>query len=393
MSCIGRRHPGESRDPGFKPAFKYRFTTWAPAFAGVTALFFSLASFSPVHAKARRPEPGKSDDVYSLTKAEPVPIAAKKTALPLVIFGENPGASSSYAPSGFMGDSSSMRMKSVDFSAPLISSKTGTGCLRVEIKPTGREGWVGLYWQTPANNWGKIKGAGYDLSAAKRLTFWARGEKGGEKISDIKMGGLLGPYPDTDGASLSNVKLKKEWTQYTIDLKGKDLRHIIGGFAFSVRRSDNPRGAVFYLDEIIYEGEVSSAPVVAMAPVPEPTPAATPKLTKPVKILVPFGNPKEVFTGSGKEGLDEIAAVAIAHPETQLLVEGHTDNVGPKSLNKKLGLERARAVADYLVNKGISRDRITTEGVGDEHPIREGSNSTAQGRMENRRVEVTLVPQ
>ncbi len=213
-------------------------------------MFFLLGTSALYAASTDHPA-----EVYNLTQGKPVPIAAKKTRLPLIVFGEESGSVGTFVPSGFMGDAESMKIKSADFSAPLTSSKTGTGCLKIEITPVGAQGWVGLYWQTPANNWGKIKGAGYDLSRATKLTFWARGEKGGEKISEFKMGGLLGPYPDTDSASIGPIQLKKEWTHYVIDLSGKDLRHILGGFAFSVRRAQNPRGMTFYLDEIMYEGE------------------------------------------------------------------------------------------------------------------------------------------
>lgn len=371
----------------------------SPVVAGMTALFLFPVF---IEAKARRPAPGQATEVYSLSEGKPVPIAARKAKLPLIVYGEGAGASATYVPSGYMGDAGSLKMKSVDFSAPLSSTKTGSGCLRFEALPRGREGWSGIYWQTPANNWGKIKGAGYDLTAAKKLTFWARGEKGGERVTEVKFGGLIGPYPDTDGGSLGPLQLSKEWTKYTFDLTEKDLRHIIGGFAVSVRRSDNPRGAVFYIDEIVYEGEMttdtvppaslSAEPVnvpVVVDTAPSPAPA---KLTKPVKIIVPFQNAKSAFSLRGREGMDEIAAVAINAPDAKLIVEGHTDSTGPRHVNKKLSFERARAVADYLVSKGVPRGQITMEGLGDEKPIREGSNATAQGRMENRRVEITLVP-
>ena len=51
------------------------------------------------------------------------------------------------------------------------------------------------------------------------------------------------------------IKLTQEWKQFTIDLTGKDLRHIVGGFMFLLRRSENPMGAVFYFDEIVYRGD------------------------------------------------------------------------------------------------------------------------------------------
>lgn len=374
-------------------------------FKKIPTIFILAAAFflfqSPLMAKARRPEPGQSLDVYSLSKAERVPIAAKKTKLPLIIFGEDKGASSSYAPSGFMGDSRSMKIKTADFSAPLLSSQTiGTTCLRIEVQPTGREGWVGLYWQTPANNWGKIKGAGFDLSKAQKLVFWARGEKGGERINVVKVGGLIGPYPDTDSVAIGPLRLNKEWTLYTIDLKGKDLRHIIGGFAFSLLRSDNPRGAVFYLDEIVYQGDLQSIETVADSKVDQmvissASVKASPGEVKPIKtikIVIPFSSAKTAFTAESQESLNEIAAVAMKSPSLRVLVEGHTDNVGPSDTNKKLSFQRAKAVADYLISRGVLLETITVDGLGEEQPIREGLNDSAQGRMENRRVEVSLVP-
>jgi hypothetical protein len=47
--------------------------------------------------------------------------------------------------------------------------------------------------------------------------------------------------------------LNKEWTQYTIDLKGKDMSYVIGGFVWAGNLDNNPEGATFYLDEIKYE--------------------------------------------------------------------------------------------------------------------------------------------
>lgn len=196
---------------------------------------------------------------YSLTQATYITIPAKKAKLPLNVFGEESGAASTYVPSGYMGDSGALKIKSI-YMPTAFSSATGRSCLEVKVLPRGRQGWAGLYWQTPANNWGKMKGAGYDLSSAKKLSFWMRGKKGGEKIVEIKIGGLTGPYPDSDSLSIGPLRLTKAWKQYVIDLTGADLRHVAGGFALIVRRSDNPRGAVFYLDEIRFEGDVALVP-------------------------------------------------------------------------------------------------------------------------------------
>ncbi len=112
--------------------------------------------------------------------------------------------------------------------------------------------WSGVYWLNPANNWGKQKG-GFNLQGAQKLTFWAKGEKGGERIEEFRSGGVSGDFPDSDTSVIGPVILTNEWRQYTIDLRGKDLSYISGGFSWSTTVEANPGGCVFYLDEIQYQ--------------------------------------------------------------------------------------------------------------------------------------------
>ncbi|MBF0387919.1 MAG: hypothetical protein HQL20_08710 [Candidatus Omnitrophica bacterium] len=114
--------------------------------------------------------------------------------------------------------------------------------------------WVGVYWQNPADNWGDRKG-GYNLSGAARLSFWAKGELGGERIEEFRVGGIGANslYPDTDSATIGPVILTNQWKQYSIDLRGKDLTHISGGFAWVANVEANPHHCTFYLDDIRYE--------------------------------------------------------------------------------------------------------------------------------------------
>ena len=67
-------------------------------------------------------------------------------------------------------------------------------------------------------------------------------------------------------------------------------------------------------------------------------------------------------------------------------MEGHTDNVGSKEYNQKLSERRAKSVANYLIEKGVDKERVTTEGLWFSKPI--ASNSTAEGRAKNRRTEM-----
>ncbi len=162
------------------------------------AFIFLLPIFNPIslYSELKPLDASVQINQYSLTKGQIVPIPAKRSTLPLIVYGDDAGQTSSYVPSGYMGDAPALEVKSMEESVPLKSGAPGVHCLKVSYLSDKRlrskskgEGWVGVYWQTPANNWGKVKGAGYDLSGAAKLTFWLKGEKGGELISELKMGG------------------------------------------------------------------------------------------------------------------------------------------------------------------------------------------------------------
>ena len=155
-----------------------------------------------------------------------------------------------YIPSGWMGDYGDVRVEDGSTTDPA----DGKTCIKITYSAKGTQGagWTGVFWQHPSNNWGE-KAGGYDLSAYKRLTFWARGDQGGEKIAEFKMGGITGEHGDSDSNSIGPITLTKDWKKYTIDLSDKNLSHIIGGFAWSASRDDNPNGFVAYLDEVRYE--------------------------------------------------------------------------------------------------------------------------------------------
>lgn len=88
--------------------------------------------------------------------------------------------------------------------------------------------------------------------------------------------------------------------------------------------------------------------------------------------------------------LDSVALVLEEYEQTVLVVDGHTDSTGPNSYNQRLSEERAETVADYLVNRGIRPVRIEAYGYGEDYPV--ASNGSAEGRRQNRRVELTLIP-
>jgi hypothetical protein len=167
---------------------------------------------------------------------------------PVFVYKDFNSSSNKYIPSGWMGDVRDLRFTD-DYRT---DSYAGMSCIRIDYHSLGSYHWSGIYWLYPANNWGE-KNAGRNLSGAKALIFWARGETGTERISEFKIGGLSGDFPDTGEAHLRDVHLTKTWKQYRIELKDADISRIAGGFCFVVTRKDNPKGCVFYLDEIRYE--------------------------------------------------------------------------------------------------------------------------------------------
>ena len=155
-----------------------------------------------------------------------------------------------YVPSGWMGDYGDLKLDD----KYMKDCHSGSTCVQIVYNGKAAQGarWSGIYWQNPPNNWGTRPG-GYDLTGAKKLSFWARGDKGGERIEEFKIGGITGEYADSDVAGIGPVVLTPEWKQYTIDLEGKDLSSISGGFCWATNIDANPEGATFYLDDIKYE--------------------------------------------------------------------------------------------------------------------------------------------
>ncbi|MDD5044382.1 MAG: hypothetical protein PHH69_05695 [Candidatus Omnitrophica bacterium] len=190
------------------------------------------------------------DDIKFEADATVAPEAKKKQDMPFYVYADSSSIKNHYIPSGYMGDYGDIKLDKASKENP----QSGDTCIKIaySAKASQGAGWVGIYWLNPANNWGD-KDAGFDLSKATKLTFWARGEKGGERIEEVKMGGIMGNFPDSDTASIGPVILTPEWQQYTIDLNGKDISSIIGGFCWVTNVDVNPEGAVVYFDEIKYE--------------------------------------------------------------------------------------------------------------------------------------------
>jgi outer membrane protein OmpA-like peptidoglycan-associated protein len=101
-----------------------------------------------------------------------------------------------------------------------------------------------------------------------------------------------------------------------------------------------------------------------------------------------FGFDSYKLTAETQSNLDNLAEVIKEYNDTDILIEGHTDNVGAQNYNVSLSERRAKAIADYLRDKKVTRSRLRTEGYGENQPI--VSNDTKRGQDQNRRVEIVI---
>lgn len=211
-------------------------------------------------AARQHPEDKKSAFVYGKR------VTGKE--YPFYVYKDGDSDVNRFFPTGFMGDLRAERADLYCRDKP-YSGKT---CAKFTYVSKALGDWAGFYWQYPANDWADSPG-GYDLTRAKRLTFWARGERGEEVINVFQVGGINGKFSDSTNVSIGPIPLTKEWQKYTIELQraqfatvfsqeafqGKDLPplcRIIGGFGWEASADGNDQNdIVFYLDEIRFENE------------------------------------------------------------------------------------------------------------------------------------------
>ncbi|MBE0390729.1 OmpA family protein [Flavobacterium sp. PL002] len=127
---------------------------------------------------------------------------------------------------------------------------------------------------------------------------------------------------------------------------------------------------------------------VANSGCPEVTAEVIKQLNEYGKTIL-FDSGKASFKEQTFAVLQSITDILKEYPNSNFMIEGHTDSDGSNELNQTLSENRAAAVRNYLVEKGINTDRLKSTGYGETKPI--ASNKTAKGKAENRRVEVSLI--
>lgn len=103
-----------------------------------------------------------------------------------------------------------------------------------------------------------------------------------------------------------------------------------------------------------------------------------------------FATNSSTLNTASRASLDKFATSLQNNPDTDVKIYGHTDSTGSDAINNPLSQRRAESVYNYLVSKGISGNRMASQGFGSTQPV--ADNSTVSGRAQNRRVEVYILP-
>ena len=113
-----------------------------------------------------------------------------------------------------------------------------------------------------------------------------------------------------------------------------------------------------------------------------------------IKLVMPenvtFATGSAVLSNNAQFALNTAAQTLVQYPDTTLTINGHTDNTGSDAVNNPLSQHRAQAVAYYLQSRGVAASRLAVYGYGSHMPA--ASNATAEGRAQNRRVEILINP-
>ena len=129
---------------------------------------------------------------------------------------------------------------------------------------------------------------------------------------------------------------------------------------------------------------------VAQVVTPTPPPPPPPPVAKKKLVLrgVNFDFDKSTLQPAGVPILQEAAKILKDNPAVNVQVQGYTDSIGTDAYNLRLSDRRAATVKNFLVKEGVASTRLTTKGFGESNPV--ATNETAEGRAQNRRVE--LIP-
>lgn len=209
-----------------------------------------------------------------------------------------------------------------------------------------------------------------DISALK--TLWVKG-----KVYDKKTGQGL-----PSSIELTEIGTKRAVSRLQTDEEGNYLVTLPLGrdYAFNVNR----KGYLFYSDNFSLKANVPDSALRIDIPL-QPLEAGASIVLKNIF----FDTKKWDLKTESQIELDKLVQLMTDNPTVKIEIAGHTDNVGKTADNLKLSNNRAKAVVQYLLSKGIAAGRLSAKGFAEKKPI--APNTTDTGRAQNRRTEVKII--
>jgi OOP family OmpA-OmpF porin len=297
-----------------------------------------------------------------------------------------------------------------------------TGALRIfgQFMTFGEASSKAVYWDMGYKKPDLTKAvapykAGYGFSpldaALDGTTVDLRSQPGRIAVIVFSDGEDMGKYTPVAAAKRMKTAYGDRVCIYTVHLgdnvKGKTLMQEVAdagecGFMVTGDSISAPAGMAAFVEKVFLEPK--KEPAIAIAPPPPPPPpmeemkkeaeAAT-EVEKAIvekgraTLLVEFDFDKAVVKPKYDQEIEKLSNVMKKYPDLDIVVEGHTDNIGTKQYNERLSQRRADAIREVMVKKfGIDAARIKAKGYGLSNPI--ASNATKAGRQQNRRVEAAV---
>lgn len=252
------------------------------------------------------------------------------------------------------------------------------------------------------------------LSDGQTIFFSSNGHKGVGKFDVYRS-----EYADSTGTWGKPVNLG-----YPINTPNDDIYYspVPGNAKYAYYSSERPDGSGYYdIHQIAYYGKiVSDEEKEAMRQAYLKSIAEAQKAIKPKEKLKPsetklliqkgynafptdsvavgmkiylqniqFANARSTLLAKSYKQLDQLYQLLLYYSSVKIEISGHTDNTGSKKRNQELSQERAMSVVDYLIGRGIDKNRLSAKGFSDTQPI--ATNKTVEGRAINRRVEFKIV--
>lgn len=199
--------------------------------------------------------------------------------------------------------------------------------------------------------------------------------------------------PQIEFLNEDGYKNETEWTELSANYiaEGSETVIIIGHFIYNQPKGYTGGKAHYYIDDvsIIPLNETSADSSQTSEVIVAANKETVTDTLRLEDLNFKFGT--DELEGDYDIKLKQAVNYLLNHPKKTVKVEGHTDNVGSEQTNSKLSEARAKAVANYLILKGIDKNHISYRGYGSSHPIE--SNNTDLGRKRNRRVDLIIAPE